>query len=178
MRKRMIWIILVVLLLAKSAAPAEIGTVNSRQVLVRSGPSRKHKVIAKLDRGDRPLVEDLRGGWMKLAWKGEAWIERGGLSLKQGSAQSSAQDEQFLRWLIRDTKVNWAFIDQPRGNAVFLWVRMDSDRYRGVADVTFMARNLAESYRFHTGKKGVVEIRILKWDAKFIGDIYCEATFK
>jgi len=149
MRKRMIWIILVALLLANSPALAEIGTVNRRQVLVRSGPSRKHKVI-----------------------------ERGGLSLKQGSAQSSAQDEQFLRWLIRDTKVNWAFIDQPRGNAVFLWVRMDSDRYRGVADVTFMARNLAESYRFHTGKKGVVEIRILKWDAKFIGDIYCEATFK
>jgi len=178
MRKSMIWIIPVALLLAKSAAPAEIGTVNSRQVLVRSGPSRKHKVIAKLDRGDRPLVGDLREGWVKLAWKGEAWVEAKGLSLKQGGAQSSALDGQFLRWLIRDTKVNWAVIHRHRGDSVLLWVRMDSDRYRGVADVTFMAKNLAESYRFHTGKGGAVEIKILKWDAKFIGDIYCEATFK
>ena len=178
MRKRMIWIIPVALLLANSAAPAEIGTVNRRQLLVRAGPSRKHKVIAKLDRGKRPLVEDLRGGWVKLAWKREAWVEKRGLSLKQGGAQSSVLDGQFLRWLIRDTKVNWAFIHRHRGDAVLLWVRMDSDRYGGVADVTFMARNLAESYRFHTGKKGAVDIRILKWDAKFIGDVYCQATFK
>jgi hypothetical protein len=178
MIKRMIWIVLMAAFFVNSVALAQIGTVTKKEVLVRSGPSKKHKVVAKVKRGERPLVEALRGNWVKLAWKREAWVERRGLSLKQGIGQSSAMDEQFVRWLIHDTKVNWAFIDRKGGNSISVWVRMDSDRYGGVAEVRFIAKNLAESYRFHTGERGPLEINILKPDAKFIHEIYVQAPFE
>ena len=178
MMKKMIWIVLMAAFFANSVALAQIGTVTKREFFVRSGPGKNYKVIAKVKRGDRPLVEGLRGNWVKLAWKREAWVERRGLSLKQGIAQSSVIDEHFLRWLIHDTKVNWAFIDRKQGNSISVWVRMDSDRYGDMAEVKVIANNLAESYRFHTGDKGPLEIKILKPDAKFIHDIYLQATFK
>ncbi len=176
--KKIPWMALAALLLSGSIAFAEIGTVTHKVLVVRSGPARNQKVIAKLKRGERPLVETLRGAWVKLAWEGEAWVESGGLSLSEGVAQSSGQDEQFMRWLIQDTKVNWAFITRKGGELISLWVRMGSDRYESKAGVTFIAHNLAESYRFHTGDKGPVEVNILKPDAKFIQEIYFQATFK
>ena len=87
-------------------------------------------------------------------------------------------DEQFVRWLIHDTKVNWAFIDRQPGNSILLWIRMDSDRYGGPAEIRFITNNLAKSYRFHTREKGLLEIKILKPDAKFIHEVYFQATFK
>lgn len=178
MMKKILWIVLTALFLAGSVAFAEIGTVTHKVLVVRSGPTRIQKIIARLKKGERPLVEGLRGDWVKLAWEGEAWVERGGLSLSEGVAQSSAQDEQFMRWLIHDTKVNWVFIARKGGDLISLWVRMDFDRYVNMERVTFIAHNLAESYRFHTGDKGPVEVNILKPDAKFIQEIFFQASFK
>jgi len=178
MMKKMMWIVLMAAFFLNTIAFAKIGVVTKRVLLVRSGPGKNHKVIAKVKKGERPLVEGLRGNWVKLAWKREAWVVRRGLSLKQGVVQSVEIDEQFVRWLIHDTKVNWAFIDRNRGNSISVWVRMDSDRYEGVAEVRFIANNLAESYRFHTGEKGPLEIKILKPDAKFIHEIYFQSTLK
>ena len=146
MMKKMIWIALMAAFLVNTVAWAQIGTVTVRNLLVRSGPSKNYKVIAKMKRGDRPLVERIQGNWAKLAWKGKAWVARSTLLLEQGTSQSSATDEQFLRWLIHDTKVNWAFIDRERGNSISFWVRMDPDRYGDVAEVRYIANNLAESY--------------------------------
>jgi uncharacterized protein YgiM (DUF1202 family) len=178
MIKKTIWIVLMATFFAKSVALAQIGTVTARTLLVRSGPSKNYKVIAKMKRGEQPLVERVIGNWVKLAWKREAWVARSELSLKQETSQSSVIDEQFFRWLIHDTKVNWAFIDRKGELSVSLWVRMDSDRYEGMAKVSFIANNLAESYRFHTGDKNPLQIKILKPDAKFIHDIYLQATVK
>lgn len=178
MMKKILWIVFMALFLAGSVAFAEIGTVTHKELVVRSGPSRNQQVIARLKKGERPLVEGFRGDWVKLAWEGEAWVERGGLSLSGGVARSSAQDEQFMRWLIHDTKVNWVFIARKGGDLISLWVRMDSDRYVSEARVTFIAHNLAQSYRFHTGDKGPVEVTILKPDAKFIGETFFQASFK
>jgi len=178
MIKKMIWIALVATFFANSVAFAQIGTVTARTLLVRSGPSKNYKVIAKMKRGEQPLVERVIGNWVKLAWKGEAWVARSELSLIQGASRSSAMDEQFLQWLVHDTKVNWAFIDRENRHSVSVWIRMDPDRYGGMTKVNFIANNLAESYRFHTGDRNPVEIKILKPDAKFIHDIYLQATFK
>jgi hypothetical protein len=178
MMKKILLIVLTALFLAGSVAFAEIGTVTHKVLVVRSGPSRNQKVIARLKKGEQPLVEGLRGDWVKLAWEGEAWVERGGLSLSEGVAKSSAQDEQFIRWLIHDTKVNWVFIARKGGDVISLWVRMDSDRYGDKEGVTFIAHNLAQSYRFHTGDKGPVEVNILKPDAKFIQESFFQVTVK
>jgi uncharacterized protein YgiM (DUF1202 family) len=178
MIKKTVWIALLATFSMNTVVFAQIGTVTARTLLVRSGPSRNYKIIAKMKRGEQPLVERAIGNWVKLAWKGEAWVARTELSLKQGTSRSSAMDEQFSRWLVRDTKVNWAFIDRENRLSVSLWVRMDSDRYGGMTMVNFIANNLAESYRFHTGDRNPVEIKILKPDAKFIHDIYLQATFK
>ncbi len=178
MIKKTVWIALLAVFSMNAVVFAQIGTVTARNLLVRSGPSRNYKVIAKMKRGDQPLVERVIGNWVKLAWKEEAWVARSELSLIQGASRSSVMDEQFSRWLVHDTKVNWAFIDRENRHSVSLWVRMDSDRYGGMTMVNFIANNLAESYRFHTGDRNPVEIKILKPDAKFIRDIYLEATFK
>jgi len=178
MMKKMIWILLMASFLLNSVAFAKIGVVTKNVLLVRSGPGKNHKAIAKVKRGERPLVEGLRGNWVKLAWREEAWVERSGLSLNQGDAQPLEGDDQFVRWLIHDTKINWAFIDRKPGNSIFVWIRMDSDRYGSPAETRFIANNLAESYRFHTGEKGPLEIKILKPDAKFIHELYFQATFK
>ena len=178
MIKKMIWIFLIASLLLNSAALAKIGVVTKRVLFVRAGPGKDHKAIAKVKRGERPLVEGLRGNWVKLAWRGEAWVARSGLSLERGDAQTLEIDEHFVRWLIHDTKINWAFIDRKPGNSISVWIRMDSDRYGSPAGMKFIANNLAESYRFHTEEKGPLEITILKPDAKFIQEIYFQATFK
>ncbi len=178
MIKKTVWIALLAVFSMNAVVFAQIGTVTARNLLVRSGPSRNYKVIAKMKRGDQPLVERVIGNWVKLAWKEEAWVARSELSLIQGASRSSVMDEQFSRWLVRDTKVNWAFIDREDRHSVSLCVRMDSDRYGGMTMVNVIANNLAESYRFHTGDRNPVEIKILKPDAKFIRDIYLQATFK
>lgn len=178
MIKKTIWIILMTTFFVNSVALAQIGTVTAKTLVVRSGPSNNHKVIAKMKRGEQPLVERVQGNWLKLAWEGEAWVARSELSLEQGASPSSAIDEQFFQWLIRDTKVNWAFMDRKSGHPASLWIRMDPDRYGGMAKVNFIANNLAESYRFHTGYRDTLEITILKPDAKFIHDIYLQATIK
>ncbi len=178
MIKKTIWIILMTAFFVNSVALAQIGTVTAKTLLVRSGPSNNHKVIGKMKRGEQPLVERIQGNWLKLAWKEEAWVVKSELSLEEGSSRPLAIDEQFLRWLIHDTKVNWAFMDRKSGHAPSLWVRMDSDRYGGMAKVNFIASNLAESYRFHTGYRDTLGVTILKSDAKFIHDIYLQATFK
>jgi uncharacterized protein YgiM (DUF1202 family) len=178
MIKKTISIVLMATFFANSVALAQIGTVTARTLLVRSGPSKDYKVIAKIKKGEQALVERVLGNWVKLAWKREAWVARSELSLKQGASRSSAINEQFFRWLIHATKVNWAFIDRKSGYPVSLWVRMDSDRYGGMAKVNFIANNLAESYRFHTGDRNPLQIKILKPDAKFIRDIYLQATVK
>jgi hypothetical protein len=176
--KKTIWIVIGAVLLVNTVVHAQIGTVTHKVLLVRSGTSIKHKVIAKLKRGERPLVEELRGDWVKLAWGSEAWVPKSGLSLEQSVGKSSAQDEQFARWLMSDAKVNWALIHRKGEHSISLRVRMDSDRYGGVEGVTFIAHNLAQSYRFHTGETGPLEIEILKPDAKFIHEIYFQATFE
>lgn len=173
-----IWIILMTAFFVNTSSLAQIGTVTAKGLLVRSGPSKNHKVIAKMKSGEQPLVDRVQGNWVKLAWEGEAWVARSELSLEQGVSQSSAIDEQFFRWLIHDTAVNWAFMNRKNGRSASLWVRMDSDRYGGMAKVNFIANNLGESYRFHTGYRDTLEITILKPDARFIGDIYLQATFK
>ncbi|MFQ5840831.1 MAG: hypothetical protein ACE5I8_00225 [Thermodesulfobacteriota bacterium] len=178
MIRKTIWVVFMATIFVNTVALAQIGTVTPRILLVRSGPSKNHKVIAKMKRGERPLVERIVGNWVKLAWKREAWVAGSELSLEQGASRSSAIDEQFFRWLIQDTKVNWAFINRKSGHPVSLWVRMDSDRYGGLAKVNFIAHNLAESYRFHTGDRNPLEMKILKPDAMFIQDIYFQATFK
>ncbi len=178
MIKKTIWISLMATFFVNAVAFAQIGTVTARTLLVRSGPSRNHKVIAKMRRGEQPLVERVQRNWVKLAWKRQAWVARSELSLEQGASRSSATDEQFSRWLIHDTKVNWAFMDRKSGHSTSLWVRMDSDRYGGIAKVNFIVNNLVESYRFHTGYRDLMEIILLKPDAKFIADIYLQATFK
>lgn len=175
--KKRIWIVLIVVFLVNGVAWAQIGTSTVRNLLVRSGPGKNHRVIAKIRRGDQPLVERIQGNWVKLAWKEEAWVAKNMLLLKQGTTRSSATDGPFLRWLIHDTKVNWTFIDRKRGNSISLWVRMNQDRYGDLAEVRYIANNLAESYRFHTGHGGLLEIRILKPDAKFVHDIYFQAIF-
>jgi len=176
--KKTIWIVIGAVLLVNTVVYAQIGTVTYKVLLVRSGPSRKHKVIAKLKKGERPLVEELQGDWVKLAWGSGAWVASSGLSLEQSFHKSSAQDEQFARWLISDTKINWAFVHRKGENSISLRVRMDSDRYGGVEGVTFISHNLAQSYRFHTGEMGLLEIEILKPDAKFMHEIYLQATFE
>jgi hypothetical protein len=178
MIKKTIWIALVAIFFVKAVALAQIGTVTARTLLVRSGPSKRYKVIAKMKRGEQPLVERVLGNWVKLAWKREAWVASNEFFLKQGASRSSAIDEQFFRWLIYETKVNWALMDRKGGHSVSLWVRMDSDRYGGMAKVHFIANNLAESYRFHTGYRDSLEITILKPNARFIQDIYLQVTFK
>ena len=176
--KKTIWIVIGAILLVNTVVHAQIGTVTHKVLLVRSGPSTKHKVITKLKKGERPLVEELREGWVKLAWGSGAWVASGGLSLEQSTGKSSAQDEQFARWLISETKVNWALIHRKGKNSISLRVRMDSDRYGDVEGVTFISHNLVQSYRFHTGETGPLEIEILKPDAKFIHEIYFQATFE
>jgi hypothetical protein len=178
MIRKTIWIVLMATICMNTVALAQIGTVIPRTLLVRSGPGRNHKVIAKMKRGDQPLVERTAGNWVKLAWNREAWVAGSELPLEQGASRSSTIDEQFFRWLIHDTKVNWAFMDRKSGHSISLWVRMGSDRYGGLAKVNFIANNLAESYRFHTGYRDSVEITILKPDAKFIHDIYLQITLK
>jgi hypothetical protein len=178
MMKKIILIALSVVLLVNTVVQAQTGTVTHKVLLVRSGPSTKHKIIAKLKRGERPLVEELRGGWVKLAWWGGAWVPKSGLLLEQSVGKSSAQDEQFTRWLISDAKVNWALIHRKGENSISLRVRMHSDRYGGVEGVTFISHNLAQSYRFHTGETGPLKIEILKPDAKFIHEVYFQATFE
>ena len=178
MAKKMIWILFMVSFLWNSVAFATIGVVTQKVLLVRSGPGKDHKVIAKVKRGGRLLVEGLRTNWAKLAWRGEAWVATSGISLKRRGILSLEIDEQFVRWLIHDTKVNWAFIDRKPGNSIFVLIRMDSDRYGSLAEIRFIANNLAESYRFHTQEKGLLEIKILKPDAKFIHEVYFQATFK
>jgi len=178
MIKKIPWIVLLALFFVNTVALAQIGTVTARNLLVRSGPGKNYKVIAKMRRGEQPLVERLQGNWLKLAWEREAWVARSELALEKGPSRSSAIDEQFFRWLIHGTKVNWAFIDRKRGRSVSVWVRMDSDRYGDLTKVRFIANNLAESYRFHTGDRNPLDIKILKPDAKFIHDIYLQATFK
>lgn len=176
--RKTIWIVIGAVVLANTVVHAQIGTVTHKVLLVRSGPSIKHKVITRMKRGERPLVQELRGDWVKLAWGSEAWVPRDGLSLEQPVGKSSAQDEQFARWLISDTKVNWALIHRKGKNSISLRVRMDSDRYGAAEGVTFISYNLAQSYRFHTGETGPLEIEILKPDAKFIHEIYFQATFE
>jgi hypothetical protein len=176
--KKIILIALSAVLLVNTVVPAQIGTVTHKVLLVRSGPSKKHKVVARMKRGERPLIEGLRGDWVKLAWRKEAWVARSGLSLEKGIAQSSAQDEQFVGWLINDTKVNWAFVHRKGKDSISLWARMDSDRYGSVEGVKFIAQNLAQSYRFHTGETGPLKIKILKPNAKFNHEIYFQATFE
>jgi len=176
--KKMIWIVLIVVFFINGVTWAQIGTSTAGNLSVRSGPGKNYRVIAKMKRGDQPLVERIQENWVKLAWEGEAWVARSMLLLKQGASRSSATDEQFLRWLIHETKVNWTFIDRKQGNSISLWVRMDQDRYGDVAEVRYIAKNLAESYRFHTGHRGPLEIKILKPDAKFVHDIYFQAIFK
>jgi uncharacterized protein YgiM (DUF1202 family) len=178
MKKKTICIIFMATFFMNTVAWAQIGTVTPRTLLVRSGPGKNHKVIAKMKRGEQPLVERIVGNWVKLAWKREAWVARSELSLEQAASRSSAIDEQFFRWLIHDTKVNWVFVDRKSGHLVSLWVRMDSDRYGGLEKVNFIANNLAESYRFHTGDRNPLEMNILKSDARFIQDIYFQATVK
>lgn len=174
----MIWIVLIVVFFINSVTWAQIGTSTAGNLSVRSGPGKNYRVIAKMKKGDQPLVERIQGNWVKLAWKGEAWVARSMLLLKQGASRSSATDEQFLRWLIHETKVNWTFIDRKQGNSISLWVRMDQDRYGDMAEARYIAKNLAESYRFHTGYGGPLEIKILKSDAKFVHDIYFQAISK
>lgn len=176
--KKTIWIVIGAVLLVNTVVHAQIGTVTNKVLLVRSGPSLKHKVTAKLKRGERPLVEELQGDWVKLAWGSDAWVARSGLSLEQSVGKSSAQDEQFVRWLISDTKVNWALIHREGENLISLQVKMDPGRYGGVEGVTFISHNLALSYRFHTGETGPLEIKILRPDAKFIDEIYFQAAFE
>ena len=178
MIKKMIWIVLMVLLFVDTVALAQIGTVTAKSLLVRSGPGKNYKVIGRMTSGDQPLVERLQGNWVKLAWKKEAWVARRELSLEKETSRSSTIDEQFIRWLIHNTKINWAFIHRKRADSVFVWVRMNSDRYGGMTKVRFVANNLAESYRFHTEDGSPLEIKILNPDAKFIHDIYLQATFK
>jgi uncharacterized protein YgiM (DUF1202 family) len=176
--KKIILIALAAVLLVNTVAHAQIGTVTYKVLLVRSGPSKKYKVVARMKRGQRPLIEDFRGDWVKLAWRKEAWVARSGLSLEQSVAQSSVQDEQFTRWLINDTKVNWAFVHRKGKDSISLWARMDSDRYGGLEGVKFIAQTLAQSYRFHTGETGPLKIKILKPYAKFNHEIYFQATFE
>jgi hypothetical protein len=178
MKKMMILILLMASFLLNSVAFAKIGAVTQKVLLVRSGPGKNYKVIAKVKRGERLLVEGVRTNWAKLAWGREAWVSRSGISLKQRGTLSLEIDEQFVRWLIHDMKVNWAFIDRKPGNSIFVLIRMDSDRYGSPAEIRFIANNIAESYRFHTGEKGLLEIKILKPDAKFIHEVYFQATFK
>lgn len=178
MKKMMILILLMASFLLNSVTFAKIGAVTKKVLLVRSGPGKNYKVIAKMKRGEQPLVEGLLTNWAKLAWKKEAWVSRNGISLKQRGTLSLEIDEQFVRWLIHNTKVNWAFIDRKPGNSILLWIRMDSDRYGSPAEIRFIANNLAKSYRFHTREKGLLEIKILKPDAKFIHEVYFQATFK
>ena len=178
MKKVVILILLIASFLLNSAALAKIGAVTKKVLLVRSGPGKNHKAIAKVKKGEQPLVEEVRTNWAKLAWRREAWVSRSGISLKQRGTLSLEIDEQFVQWLIRHTKVNWAFIDRKPGNSIFVLIRMDSDRYGSPAEVRYIANNLAESYRFHTREKGLLEITILKPDAKFIHEVYFQATFK
>jgi hypothetical protein len=178
MTKKMIWILLMASFLWNSVAFAKIGVVTQKVLLVRSGPGKDYKVIAKVKRGGQILVEDHQANWAKLAWRGEAWVATSGISLKRRGILSLEIDEQFVRWLIHDTKVNWAFIDRKPGNSIFILIRMDSDRYGSPAQIRFITNNLAESYRFHTGEKGLLDIKILKPDAKFIHEVYFQATFK
>lgn len=178
MTKKMIWILFMASFLWNSVVFATIGVVTQKVLLVRSGPGRDYKVIAKVKRGGQILVEDHQANWAKLAWRGEAWVATSGISLKRRGILSLEIDEQFVRWLIHDTKVNWAFIDRNPGNSIFILIRMDSDRYGSPAQIRFITNNLAEAYRFHTGEKGLLDIKILKPDAKFIHEVYFQATFK
>jgi uncharacterized protein YgiM (DUF1202 family) len=90
MIRKTIWIVLMATICINTVALAQIGTVTPRTLLVRSGPGRNHKVIAKLKRRDQPLVERTAGNWVKLAWNREAWVAGGELSLEQGASRSSA----------------------------------------------------------------------------------------
>jgi hypothetical protein len=178
MIREAIWIAFLALFLIASTALVQIGTATKQGVFIRSGPGRNFKVIAKMRRGQQPLLERVQENWVKLAWRREAWVEKSGLFLNPGLAQSSTISGQFLRWLVRDTKVNWAFIDQKERPSLSLVVRLDSDRYGPLEDITFIANNLAESYRFHTGFRDSMEIVILKPDAQFIQDVYFQTTLK
>ena len=99
MMKKVIWILLLASFLCNSVAFATIGVVTQKVLLVRSGPGKDHKVIAKVKRGGRLLVEGLRTNWAKLAWRGEAWVATSGISLKRRGILSLEIDEQFVRWL-------------------------------------------------------------------------------
>jgi hypothetical protein len=55
--KKMIWIVLIVVFFINGVAWAQIGTSTARNLLVRSGPGKNYRVIAKIKRGDQRRKE-------------------------------------------------------------------------------------------------------------------------
>ena len=61
MIKKTIWIALMAIFFVKAVALAQIGTVTARTLLVRSGPSKRYKVIAKMKGESSPLWNEFWG---------------------------------------------------------------------------------------------------------------------